>query len=139
MVVSWQDVSCKELTVTALGEYISDAMRGLSWEQKDLVAASGLTKATISRIVSGVTKQPDRKTLAQLARALHKPLGALLERAGYVLDEEIARDPGLAELWTLTLSAHSDPERATLLRRVLEMSDDPVLRARISGYLDGLE
>lgn len=33
----------------------------------------------------------------------------------------------------------TDEKRVALLRRVMELSDDPELRARIQGYLDGLE
>jgi transcriptional regulator with XRE-family HTH domain len=39
----------------------------------------------------------------------------------------------------LTALANTDERRATLLRRVWELTNDAELRARIQGYLDALE
>lgn len=52
-----------------LGERIREAMRQKRWRQTDLVTASGLDKAAVSRIVTG-RRVPGPDALAAISRAL---------------------------------------------------------------------
>ncbi|MFF0894702.1 XRE family transcriptional regulator [Streptomyces sp. NPDC003278] len=58
---------------------------------------SGLGRATVSRMLGG-HGATDTRVLAQLAAALHVPLGEVLVRAGIATDAELGRiahpDPG---------------------------------------------
>lgn len=124
---------------TALGAFVAREMRARGMDQRALSIASNVPKATISRIIGGQVQQPERDTLARLAATLDVSLSHLLELAGYALDAAVNADPELRELWTAVQHARAHPEQRALLLRMLDITRDPEMRARISGYLDALQ
>jgi transcriptional regulator with XRE-family HTH domain len=107
-----------------------------NWRQADLVRASGITSAHVSRVMTGGFR-PGLDFFEGVQRALKVPMLEILERA------EIVRIPGdiLPEVRTLNdrLLSLSDQERAGVLAsidsalRLLELHRSAERRGRAGG------
>jgi transcriptional regulator with XRE-family HTH domain len=64
----------------SLGEFVSAKRAELGKSLSELAAASGLPKATVSRVETGRTPDPRGSTLRALARALHVGVDELVSR-----------------------------------------------------------
>jgi transcriptional regulator with XRE-family HTH domain len=91
--------------------------------QSRFAQESGLGRATVSRMLGG-QGATDTRVLAQLAAALHVPLGEVLVRAGIATDNDLARiaepEPGARRI---------TPEQAA---DELGISDDQARRLFVS-------
>lgn len=69
----------------ALAAFIQQRMDEKGWRQRDIVSASGLSRALVSKYVADdreqLTRLPDRKTLEGLAKALGVPIDLLIGKA----------------------------------------------------------
>ncbi len=66
----------------SLGSYIKERREERHMSQRDLATACALSNAEISRIETGLRKQPSPKVIKQIADALHVPVSDLLVEAG---------------------------------------------------------
>ena len=66
----------------SLGSYIKEKREERHMSQRDLATACALSNAEISRIETGLRKQPSPKVIKQIADALHVPVSDLLIEAG---------------------------------------------------------
>lgn len=124
----------------AFGAYVKALRAEHKMSQGGLAELVGVAGNTIYRIEAG-RQEPQTEQLAALLTILGgriKDVRELLQiGATAARAHELARD-ALTEQSLLTL-ANTDPKRAALIRRIAELSDDPVLTARLEAYLDGLE
>lgn len=67
-----------------VGSYIKERRIERNMSQRELAVASGISNAEISRIESGLRKQPSGDILKNIAAALHIPAQNLFEAAGYI-------------------------------------------------------
>lgn len=124
----------------AFGAYVKALRAQHKMSQGRLAELVGVAGNTIYRIEAG-RQEPQTEQLASLLTVLGgriKDVQELLSvGATKAKAKELAQE-ALTEQSLLAM-ANTDPKRAALLRRIAELSDDPVLIARISAYLDGLE
>ncbi len=66
----------------SLGSYIKEKREEQQLSQRDLANACGLSNAEISRIESGLRKQPSPLVIKKIADALHIPAENLFVEAG---------------------------------------------------------
>lgn len=67
-----------------IGEYIRNRRNELKLSQRDLAIKSNISNAEISRIESGMRKQPSPETLKAIAAVLNSNINDLYEAAGYL-------------------------------------------------------
>ena len=67
-----------------VGEFIQNKRRDLKFSQRDLAIKCNLSNAEISRIESGLRKQPSPETLKAIAAVLNVNVNDLYEAAGYL-------------------------------------------------------
>lgn len=67
-----------------IGEYIRNRRTELKISQRDLAIKSNISNAEISRIESGMRKQPSPETLKSIAAVLNSNINDLYEAAGYL-------------------------------------------------------
>jgi transcriptional regulator with XRE-family HTH domain len=70
-----------------VGKRLDRAMKEAHMTQYRLAQLSGVPQPTIARIISGQTKEPTRKTMDRLARALHRATETLYNH------QEVAEAP----------------------------------------------
>ena len=68
-----------------LSERIQYAMLQQGIQQADLARMTGLSRAVVSQIVSGTTKNPLFVNVVKIARALNVPLDYLAGNIGYTV------------------------------------------------------
>lgn len=132
------------MSIEAVGGYL----RALVLAQPDLSYASvcreaGVKPNYLSRLGVGGkhgTKEPSARVLLKLVRAARGKIEDL-ERLLYSETATAEEGQALAQLTVASVAAlaTTDERRAALLRRIAELTEDPELRVRIEGYLDGLE
>ena len=69
-----------------LGAAIRARLDVRGWNQAKLAEESGLSEVAISKIVTGVTADPQLDTITRIAHALGETVGALLGEKGFDLD-----------------------------------------------------
>lgn len=99
----------------SFGEWLSKELEILYWSQADLARATGLSRAAISKLVSGESA-PTPETLNSIAKALKKPPEDIFREAG-LLPPKPEDVPGLRELVHRYLLA-GKTERQQLLEYV---------------------
>jgi transcriptional regulator with XRE-family HTH domain len=124
----------------AFGAYVKALRKQHKMSQGQLAELVGVAGNTIYRIEAG-RQEPQTEQLAALLTTLGGRIkdvrellstGATVDRADTLAQEALTEQ-------TLLAMANTDPKRAALLKRIAELSDDPVQIARIEAYLDGLE
>lgn len=74
----------------ALAAFIQERMLAKKWRQRDVVAASGLSRALVSKYAADdrekLTRLPERETLEGFAKALGVPIDVLIGKAVEALD-----------------------------------------------------
>ena len=76
-----------------VGIYIKEKRVEKGMSQRELAIASNMSNAEISRIESGLRKQPSGDVLKNIASALHIPCEELFAAAGYIEATNIAKIP----------------------------------------------
>src|ERR1051325_1883100 len=69
-----------------VGAAIRARLDALGWNQAKLAEVSGVSEVAISKIITGVTADPQLETIVRLAHALGETVGALLGEKGFDLD-----------------------------------------------------
>lgn len=124
----------------AFGAYVRALRTQHKMSQGKLADLVGVAGNTIWRIEAG-RQAPQTEQLAALFTILGgriKDVRELLRTGTTKAKAKELAQEALTEQSLLAM-ANTDPQRAALLRRIVELSDDPVLIARIEAYLDGLE
>lgn len=128
----------------AVGAYLRALRSQQGLSQGKLAELVGVAGNTIWRIEAG-DQEPRAGQLAALLTALH---GRIEDIQNLITDNAATAADGealaghiltLKERDALLTMANTDEKRARLLRRIAQFTEDPELRARIEGYLDGLE
>jgi transcriptional regulator with XRE-family HTH domain len=132
------------MNMLAVGAYLRALRSHQGLSQGKLAELVGVAGNTIWRIEAG-EQEPRAGQLAALLTALHGRIEdiqrLITDSAATAADgEELAgRILTLAERDSILALADTDEKRARLLRRIAQLTENPELRARIEGYLDGLE
>lgn len=124
----------------AFGAYVKALRAQHDMSQGRLAELVGVAGNTIWRIEAG-RQEPQTEQLAALLTILGgriKDVRELLGVGGTKAKAKELAQEALTERSLLAM-ANTDPKRAALLRRIAELSDDPLVIARINAYLDGLE
>jgi transcriptional regulator with XRE-family HTH domain len=124
----------------AFGAYVKALRKQHKMSQGQLAEQVGVAGNTIYRIEAG-RQEPQTEQLAALLTVLGgriRDVRELLGAGATVAKADKLAQEALTEQSLLAM-ANTDPKRAALLKRIAELSDDPVLTARIEAYLDGLE
>lgn len=129
--------------MTATGAYIRALRLRQRMSQGKLAELVGVTSNTIWRIESG-DQEPKTGQIAALLTTLH----GRIEDVQRLISDKLATEREAERLADEALAAYeraqvmaladTDEKRAVLLRRIAALTEDPELRARIEGYLDGL-
>lgn len=128
----------------AVGAYLRTLRSQQGLSQGKLAELVGVSGNTIWRIEAG-EQEPRASQLAALLTVLRgriEDVQRLISDslATVMQGEELASDAILrVERDRILALADTDEKRARLLRRIAELTENPELRARIEGYLDGLE
>ncbi len=72
--------------IVALASFLRAERDQRGWDDKDIEAATGLPKSTISNLLNERIQHPDLATLAALAHGLRVPLRVIVERLGYSIE-----------------------------------------------------
>lgn len=123
----------KGRSVSELSNYLQEQLAERGWEQKDLVARSGLPKATVSRVLSGQVETPDLQTFVGLAEALGISLARLLERSGFVVERLDSPEESTARI---ARQIEDFPWLQPVLQWLLDL--DPEDRAGVTAYLKSI-
>lgn len=67
--------------MVAFGDWLREELQQRDWRQADLARRSGLTRTTISRVITQQRTRPDDETLQAIARALGYPAEEVYRRA----------------------------------------------------------
>lgn len=124
----------------AFGAYIRALRERRKLTQAKLGGLIGVTGNTVYRIEKG-RQEPETTQLAALLTALGgriKDVQRLLSGTASKADADQLADEALTEEQLLAM-IDTDPKRRAILQQIVELSDDPVLVARIEDYLKGLE
>lgn len=124
--------------MVAVGAYLQERRKAAGLTQDEVARRLGVVARTVSDWEAG-RYSPGFDLMVRLVGVIG---GKIDDVVRYFLKDE----PGKADQ-VLTQSerdsilaiANTDPKRAAILRRVAQMTDDPALRERLAGYLDGLE
>jgi transcriptional regulator with XRE-family HTH domain len=127
------ETDSKRRSVSELSNYLNDQLKERGWEQKDLVARSGLPKATVSRVLGDKVETPDLPTFVSLAEALGVSLAFLLERAGYTVER--LNDPEESTR-QIARQIEAFPWLQPILQWLLDL--DPEDRAGVVAYFEAL-
>ncbi len=82
----------------SLGDYLKTQRKNKDWSQRDLAEASGISNAEISRLESGVRKEPSPSILKSLSTALGIPYEDMMRAAGFAIDESPSLQPSSKSL-----------------------------------------
>lgn len=82
----------------SLGDYLKTQRKNKDWSQRDLAEASGISNAEISRLESGVRKEPSPSILKSLSTALGIPYEDMMRAAGFTIDESPSLQPSSKSL-----------------------------------------
>jgi transcriptional regulator with XRE-family HTH domain len=85
--------------MSALGAYIKEQMAARGWSQTDLEARSGVSDATISRIINK-GRRPEPANVIKLALAFEDAPEKLMILAGYPMGDPVAPEAVEQELLT---------------------------------------
>lgn len=127
----------------AVGAYLQARRQAVRLTQKEVADRIGVTDRTISAWETGASGP----TFDLMVRLLDEIKGQIdVVQALYKNARATAADGKRLALRVLTEAerdyylalANTDVKRAMLLRRIAAATEDPELRARIEGYLDGL-
>lgn len=124
----------------AFGAYIKALRKRRKLTQAKLGGMIGVAGNTVYRIESG-RQEPETTQLAALLTTLGgriKDVQRLLSGAASKADADRLATEALTEEKLLAM-IDTDPKRRVILQQIAELSDDPVLVARIEDYLKGLE
>lgn len=124
--------------MAAVGEYLQERRKAAGLTQEDVARQLGVVSRTISDWEAG-RYIPGFELMVRLVGVIGGKIDDVVRY--FLIDEPGKADAVLtqAERDSILAAANTDPKRAALLRRIAQMSNDPELRARIEGYLDGLE
>ena len=128
----------------AAGAYLRALRTHQGLSQGKLAELVGVSGNTIWRIEAG-DQEPRAGQLAALLTTLRGRIEDIQELIssttataadGEALAERMLTQPESNALLAL---ANTDDKRAKILRRIAKLTENPDLRSRIEGYLDGLE
>ena len=104
-------------------EWLGKELRQRGWLQADLVRHSGISKAQVSRVLSG-TSSPGREFCSAVARALNVPASLVFRKAG-ILPEEPPGDVDLERAVHLfrQLSPRQQQDVLTMMLALVEERD----------------
>lgn len=111
------------------GAYLKSLLEKINMSQATFARKSNISEPTISRIISGIIKQPSHQTLRKMAPVLNVPYEELLQKAGYIkhkikgeLEEEYLYIPP-EELEGLNYEEREEVKQAALeeARRIAEI------------------
>lgn len=128
----------------AAGAYLRALRTHQGLSQGKLTELVGVSGNTIWRIEAG-DQEPRAGQLAALLTTLRGRIEDIQElissATATAADGEALASQVLtqAERDAVFARANTDDKRATLLRRIAKLTENPDLRSRIEGYLDGLE
>ena len=128
----------------AAGAYLRALRTHQGLSQGKLAELVGVSGNTIWRIEAG-DQEPRAGQLAALLTTLRGRIEDIQElissATATAADGEALASQVLtqAERDAVFARANTDDKRATLLRRIAKLTENPDLRSRIEGYLDGLE
>ena len=128
----------------AAGAYLRALRTHQGLSQGKLAELVGVSGNTIWRIEAG-DQEPRASQLAALLTTLRGRIEDIQElissTTATAADGEALAERMLtqAESNSLLALANTDDKRARLLRRIAKLTENPDLRSRIEGYLDGLE
>ncbi len=128
----------------AVGAYLQTLRKAHGFSRAEVAHQVGTHESQIVRIESG-----EQDSRGSLLFALIRALKGSPEDVDFLILDKRATKENAESLAKQRLSvqaqedalieaADTDEKRAELLRRIAEMTTDPILRARIEGYLDGL-
>lgn len=128
----------------ATGAYLRVLRTRQHLSQGKLAEMVGVTGNTIWRIEVG-DQEPKAAQLAALLTTLHGRIEdvqkLITDKTATTRDAERLADEALSahERASVLALANTDEKRRSLLLRIAHLTDDPILAARIEGYLDALE
>lgn len=124
--------------MVAVGTYLQERRKAAGLTQEDVARRLGVVSKTVSDWEAG-RYSPGFDLMVRLVGVIGGKIDDVVRH--FLRDEPGGADEVLtrAERDSVLALATTDAKRAALLRRIAQMSDDPELRARIEGYLDGLE
>lgn len=93
-------------------DWLQEELNRRGWSQADLVRASGISKGTVSRLISG-TRSIGIDVCQALAQAFHLPPEDVLRIAG-LLPDKPEEPPGLGEWIQRYLDATEDQRQEML-------------------------
>lgn len=97
--------------------YLRDAMERADISQRELAAASGLSTATVSRILSG-QREVELKSATKLARGLGVPVEEVYNAAGFI-PEKTGSDPWADKMMVKLSAIKTTDKRQNLENYVL--------------------
>jgi transcriptional regulator with XRE-family HTH domain len=132
------------MNMEATGAYLRVLRTRQHLSQGKLAELVGVTGNTIWRIEAG-DQEPKAAQLAALLTTLHGRIEdiqkLISDKAATIRDAERLADEALSarERASLLALVDTDEKRRSLLLRIAQLTDDPILAARLEGYLDALE
>lgn len=120
--------------MAAVGAYLQQHRKAKGLTQEDVAKQLDVTSRTVSDWEAG-RHSPSFDLMVRFVQLVGGRIEEVVSRfygAGESALTQAERDRILA-------LADTDEKRAQLLRRIAELTENPELRARIEGYLDGLE
>lgn len=124
--------------MVAVGAYLQERRKAAGLTQEEVARRLGVVGRTVSDWEAG-RYSPGFDLMVRLVGVIGGKIDDVVRQ--FLSDEPDRADEVLtqAERDSILALATNDLKRSALLRRIAQMSDDPELRARIEGYLDGLE
>jgi transcriptional regulator with XRE-family HTH domain len=92
--------------------YLRDTMERANMSQRELARASGLSSATVSRILSG-QREVELKSATKLARGLGVPVEEVYNAAGFIPDKT-SSDPWVEKMMVKLSSLQNEQSRRTI-------------------------
>lgn len=124
--------------MVAVGAYLQERRKAAGLTQEEVARRIGVVSKTVSDWEAG-RYSPGFDLMVRLVGVVGGKIDDVVRH--FLRDEPGGADEVLtqSERDSILAIADTDPKRVALLRRIAQMSNDPELRARIEGYLDGLE